>query len=315
MLGSPATPLLFPKLTSECSVCNRLCVSDYTARGVPKVTLKSYFSGHFNCELQSYERTTSMTLKSKNKRLDEILVERGLVETRNKAKALILAGEVLVNETPVSKAGTMIAADALIRIRQAQKFVSRGGLKLEGALSQFGIDVSDRVCLDVGASTGGFTDCLLQHGAKKVYAVDVGYGQMHWKLQTDARVVRHDRVNFRNLDIGIFLEPVEVIVVDASFISLRLLLDKIAEIFRSQFASSGDQLVVALFKPQFEVGPDHVGKGGIVKDEAVREQILLQRMSDFESVGFLEVKSCQSSIKGTDGNVEYFIFATWPQRK
>lgn len=244
--------------------------------------------------------------KSEKIRLDELLVERTLCESRSQARALILAGSVLVGDVPVTKAGTLVSATAEIRVKDKPKYVSRGGVKLEAALRAFQINVTDMVCLDIGASTGGFTDCLLKHNAKKVYAVDVGYGQMNWALQSDARVVRFDRENFRNFDLKKFGDPIAVVVMDVSFISARLMAPKIKE----ALGDSGG-VVVILFKPQFEVGPENVGKGGIVRDIAVREKAL----SDFENYlateGFLEIKTIPSPITGTDGNVEYLIFSSF----
>ncbi len=236
-------------------------------------------------------------------RLDELLVQRGLCENRSQARALILAGSVLVGDVPVTKAGTLVNLKAVIRDKDKPKYVSRGGIKLEAALREFQVNVNDKICLDIGASTGGFTDCLLKHGAKKVYAVDVGYGQMNWSLQSDAKVVRFDRENFRNFDLNKLHDTIDVIVMDVSFISARLLIPKIKEV--------GAPANIILFKPQFEVGPAHVGKGGIVRDVAVREKALLDFENFLTAEGFLEIKTIPSPITGTDGNVEYLIFSSY----
>ncbi len=240
-------------------------------------------------------------MSSAKKRLDEVLVSRGLVETRAKARALIMAGEVLVSETPAQKAGFLVADDAVIRVRTASKFVSRGGEKLAAALSRFSVDVSDSVCLDIGASTGGFTDCLLQRGAKKIYAIDVGYGQMHWKLQSDVRVIRMDRVNFRLIEVKSFPELVDVAVMDASFVSAALLIPNLSALLKV------NGMAIILVKPQFEVGKGAVGKGGIVRDEAKRLATVFSIRRTLE-VNQLEVLGeMESPLRGGDGNVEYLL--------
>src|SRR6266571_4950430 len=193
-------------------------------------------------------------------RLDTLLAERGLAESREKAQALVLAGEVLVNGVKAQKPGQSVAPDAILEVLSRPAYVGRGGLKLKAALDQFGIAVTGRVCLDVGASTGGFTDCLLQHGALRVHAVDVGAGQIDWKLRSDPRVVLHERLNARYLrreDIG---EPIDLAVCDVSFISVTLILPAVAPLLQP----AGEMVI--LVKPQFEVGREQVGRGGIVRE-------------------------------------------------
>ncbi len=237
-------------------------------------------------------------------RIDRLLVERGLVESRERAQSLIIAGQVLVNEQKQDKAGAMVPEDAEIRILGGQlPYVSRGGLKLESALKEFKVSVSGKTALDVGASTGGFTDCLLQHGCEKVYAVDVGYGQMAWKLRQDPRVVVIERTNIRSMDPSLIPEPVDIVVIDASFISLEKIIPSILK-----FLAAGSE-IIALIKPQFEVGREQVGKGGIVRDELARAAAVEKVVVFFRETG-LEVKGViPSPITGQDGNVEYLIHA------
>lgn len=246
-----------------------------------------------------------MTPKKINKlRLDRLLVDRGLVESRERGHALILAGQVLVNGQKVDKAGALVPEDAEIRILGEQMpYVSRGGLKLEAALKEFNVSVEGKTALDVGASTGGFTDCLLQQGAKKVYAVDVGYGQMAWKLRQDPRVALIERTNIREMDAKLIPEPVDISVIDVSFISLEKVIPSILQFLKP------DAGIIALIKPQFEVGKGQVGKGGIVRDEEARRAAVERVESFFRDLGF-EVKGViQSPITGQDGNVEYLIYA------
>lgn len=241
-------------------------------------------------------------------RLDELLVALGLVETRSKAKALIMTGNVLVNDLPVDKAGALVATEANIRLRDQQKYVGRGGIKLEAALRDFKIDVANKVCLDVGASTGGFTDCLLQHGAKKVWAVDVGQNQLHWKLKTDSRVLGLEGINFRHMDLAILEDPIDVVVMDVSFISIKLLIPKIVSLLK---LSSKKKQVVFLIKPQFEVGKELVGKGGIVRDEKARDTVVSDVVTFCKESGFENLKTMPSPITGADGNVEFLLAANF----
>jgi len=243
-------------------------------------------------------------IKAKKIRLDRLLVERGLVESRERGQALILAGQVLANDQKVDKAGTLVPEDAEIRIiGERMPYVSRGGLKLEGALKHFNVSAEGRTALDVGASTGGFTDCLLQHGAKKVYAVDVGYGQIAWRLRQDPRVVVIERTNIREIEPSLIPEKIGLVVIDASFISLEKVVPPVMQ-FLSPNAG-----IIALIKPQFEVGKKQVGKGGIVRDEVARNAAV-RKIEEFVKGLGLEVRGVvQSPITGQDGNVEFLIYA------
>lgn len=233
------------------------------------------------------------------KRLDVLLVERELAETRQRAQALILAGDVRVNQQVVTKAGTLVAEDAEITVRAPLPYVSRGGLKLASALDAFAVNPRDKICADVGASTGGFTDCLLQRGAARVYAIDVGYGQLAWKLRTDPRVVVMDRVNVRYLDA--LPEPLDLVVIDVSFISLTYVLPVAHKLLHAQ----GE--CVALIKPQFEAGREQVGKGGIVRDARVHRAVL-EKIAEYAATNAWCVRGlCRSPIVGADGNIEFFI--------
>lgn len=237
-------------------------------------------------------------------RLDRLLVERGIVETRERGKALILAGQVMVNGRKVDKAGVLVPEDGDIRILGTQmRYVSRGGLKLEAALKEFKIDVSGKTAMDIGASTGGFTDCLLQYGAKRVYAVDVGYGQMDWRLRTDARVVLIERTNIRDMDPSLVPEPIDIATIDVSFISLEKVIQHVMK-----FLATGGE-IVALIKPQFEVGRGQVGKGGIVRDEAARMAAVEKIESFIQNSGFDVKGVIESPISGREGNVEFLIYA------
>lgn len=234
------------------------------------------------------------------KRLDALLVERELTETRARAQALILAGDVQVNGQVVGKAGTPVPEDAEILIRAPLKYVSRGGFKLEGALDAFCIDPGGQVCADVGASTGGFTDCLLQRGAARVYAIDVGYGQLAWKLRNDPRVVVMDRVNIRYLEA--LPEPVDLAAIDASFISLTLVLPTVKKLLHSRGQA------VALVKPQFEAGRAQVGKGGIVRDPQVHRAVIEKIARHAMNQGWRVRGVARSPLTGAEGNVEFFIY-------
>jgi 23S rRNA (cytidine1920-2'-O)/16S rRNA (cytidine1409-2'-O)-methyltransferase len=233
-------------------------------------------------------------------RLDHLLVERGLAETRSQAQALVLAGQVQVNGQPAPKPGTRIPSDAQVSVLQASPYVSRGGLKLEAALDAFRVSVAGAVCADVGASTGGFTDCLLQRGAARVYAIDVGYGQLAWKLRQDARVVVMERTNARYLES--LPEPVDIVTLDASFISLRLLLPVVA----AWLAPGGD--VIPLAKPQFEAERERVGKGGVVRDPQVHRRVLKQVAGYAAASGLAVLGLIRSPITGPAGNVEFLMY-------
>lgn len=234
---------------------------------------------------------------AERRRLDEETVARGLAPTRSKAQALILAGDVLVNGHPVARAGQMVTARDSIDLAARPRFVSRGGDKLDHALSRFGIDVTGCVAADLGASTGGFTDCLLQRGAAKVYAVDVGYGQIDERLRRDSRVVVMERTNARYLES--LPEPVVVVVIDVSFISLRLILPVAAKLL----AAGGS--CVPLIKPQFEAGRDEVGKGGVVRDPAVHRVVIEGVIDQARESGLSLVGITASPLVGPAGNVEF----------
>lgn len=235
-------------------------------------------------------------------RLDQLLVQRGLCETRAKAQARILAGDVLVEDRPVTKAGTAVDEAAAIRLRgEALPFVSRGGLKLAGALDRWGIDPAGRICFDAGASTGGFTDCLLQRGATKVYAVDVGTNQLHWKLRSDPRVVSMEQVNLRTWNPAAIPERCSLLVADLSFISLRL---AIPPVLPSLEPGAEAMLLV---KPQFEAGREDVGAGGIVRDPAVHRRVLVETWAFFEGTELHPLDLAESPIKGGEGNTEFLL--------
>ncbi len=236
------------------------------------------------------------------RRLDNLLLERGIVQSRERAKALILAGDIKVNGKPVNKSGTLIDENAEIEITKDIPYVSRGGLKLEKAIKEFNINVKDKAAIDVGASTGGFTDCLIQYGAKKVYAVDVGYGQLAWKLRNDPRVVVIERKNIRYIkpsDIG---EPVDIATIDVSFISLKLVLPVVKNLLKE----NGE--IIALIKPQFEIGKGEVGKGGIVREKEKHEKVISEIKSFAIDLGFKVSNVTESPIAGQKGNVEFLIY-------
>jgi 23S rRNA (cytidine1920-2'-O)/16S rRNA (cytidine1409-2'-O)-methyltransferase len=236
-------------------------------------------------------------------------LERGLVTSREEGRRRILAGEVLVSDRPVTKAGDLIDADAVIRFKgRSLAYVSRGGSKLEGALRHFGVEVKDKVALDVGASTGGFTDCLLAFGARRVHAVDVGYGQLHWKLRTDPRVVVRERVNVRYLKCSDLADAPDLATVDVSFISLRLVLPVVYRLI----ACGG--VVVALIKPQFEVGKGKVGKGGVVRSEEERQRIVDEISAVATELGFSVQGVTVSLLPGPKGNREFFIYLVKPSQ-
>ena len=236
-------------------------------------------------------------------RLDALLVERGLAGSRERAKRMIMAGEVLVDEQKIEKAGTMVKAEAKIRLLgQDLPYVSRGGLKLEKAIQVFGVQLQGKTAADIGASTGGFTDCMLQNGAAKVYAIDVGYGQLAWKLRTDARVVNMERTNIRYVtpeDIG---KPLDFASIDVAFISL----DKVLPVAWQLLSEMGE--VLALIKPQFEAGREHVGKKGVVRDPAIHEAVIHKVVLLARTLGFITLALTFSPVKGPEGNIEYLIW-------
>ncbi len=241
--------------------------------------------------------------KVAKERLDKLLVQKGLCESRQKAQALIMAGQVYVNGQRVDKAGTKVPVEAEIQIKgEACPFVSRGGLKLKKALEVFPLRVEGLVCADIGASTGGFTDCLLQHGAAKVFAIDVGHGQLHWRLRNDPRVVVMEGVNARYLRPEDLPEPVDLATIDVSFISLTKVLPAVKELVKP-----GGH-IVALIKPQFEVGPRQVGKGGVVRDPRLHEQVVEEIKQFAQGLGLTVLGTTESPILGPAGNKEFLIF-------
>ena len=235
-------------------------------------------------------------------RLDVLLVKRGLAETREKAKTTLMAGLVLVNGQKVDKAGTMVKEDAELRILgNALPYVSRGGLKLEKAMEVFGISLDGKVAADIGASTGGFTDCALQRGASKVFAIDVGYGQLAWKLRSDPRVVNMERTNIRYVrpeDVG---ELIDFASIDVAFISLT----KVLEPVKALLGAGGE--VVALVKPQFEAGRENVGKKGVVRDPEAHKTVIREVAAYSREIGFFPAGLTFSPIKGPEGNIEYLL--------
>jgi 23S rRNA (cytidine1920-2'-O)/16S rRNA (cytidine1409-2'-O)-methyltransferase len=234
-------------------------------------------------------------------RLDVLLVARGLVRSREEAQRMILAGEVRVGDRPALKPSENVAPDASLTVGERPRFVSRGGEKLHGALHAFAIDATGRVALDVGASTGGFTDCLLQHGVRRVYAVDVGYGQLDWRIRQDPRVIVIERQNVRALSPSSIPEAVGLAVVDVSFISLRLVLPRIRDL------ASPAATVIALVKPQFEVGRGRVGKGGVVREAALHREAIEAVRQAALSLGFVERGFVESPLRGPRGNREFFL--------
>ena len=239
----------------------------------------------------------------KRERIDKLLVERGLAPSRTRAQALVMAGAVLVGEQRVEKPSETFPPDAPLRVRgsddPAARYVGRGALKLEKALGEFGVDVRGMTCLDVGASTGGFTDCLLQHGARRVVAVDVGHNQIDWRLRTDARVEVREGVNARHLRPGDFVERFDLVTMDVSFISAA----KVLPALKDLLAAGGR--VIVLIKPQFEVGRGEVGKGGVVSDPAKHARVVAEVNAAARELGFEVRGVVESPIRGADGNVEF----------
>ena len=237
------------------------------------------------------------------KRLDILVTERGLAESREKAKALIMAGDVYVDQQKADKPGDLYPEEAPIEVRgKGLKYVSRGGLKLEKAMAEFPISLSGLVCMDVGASTGGFTDCMLQNGAKKVYAIDVGYGQLAWSLRTDCRVVNLERTNARYLSQEQVPEPIDFFSVDVSFISLSLILPAVRPLL------SENARAVCLIKPQFEAGREKVGKKGVVRDPAVHQEVIEKVLGFALENGYSVLGLTFSPVKGPEGNIEYLAY-------
>lgn len=240
---------------------------------------------------------------SSKKRLDLLLLETEGIQSRQRARALIMAGKVWVDDRIIDKPGALVSEDAVIALKvDDHPYVSRGGLKLEKALQAFHIDPAGLTCLDVGASTGGFTDCLLQHGAAHVFAVDVGYGQMAWKLRTDPRVTIIERTNIRYLPAGALPCRADIAVIDVSFISLKIVVPAVLKFLKQ------DAIIIALIKPQFEVGRGKVGKGGVVRDPALHDEVITELTRFFDKTGLTHRSLVPSPILGPKGNREFVIF-------
>jgi 23S rRNA (cytidine1920-2'-O)/16S rRNA (cytidine1409-2'-O)-methyltransferase len=238
----------------------------------------------------------------KRERLDKLLVERGLVASREEGRGRILAGDVLVNDQPLTKAGTLVDAQAAIRIKsKVAPYASRGGSKLEAALQQFGIDVVGKIVIDVGASSGGFTDCLLAHGARQVFAVDVGYGQLDWRLRNDPRVIVFEKTNIRHLELKALPCPADLATIDVSFISLKLVIPQVKTLLLPE------NQIIALIKPQFEVGKGKVGKGGVVRSREEHERVIEEIKNAATKLGYEIRGVIESPLLGPAGNKEFFI--------
>lgn len=235
-------------------------------------------------------------------RLDLLLVQRGLVGSREEGRRKILAGEVLVNDQRVTKAGSLVDAGATIRIKAAARYASRGGLKLEKALSEFAINVAGKTVLDVGASTGGFTDCLLAHGAARVFAVDVGYGQLDWKLRSDPRVVLFEKTNIRYLTPAALPARADLATIDVSFISLKVVLPAVKALLTAHHQ------VIALIKPQFEVGKGKVGKGGVVRSTGEHKRVIEEITASGAALGYEVGGITESPLLGPKGNKEFLLY-------
>jgi 23S rRNA (cytidine1920-2'-O)/16S rRNA (cytidine1409-2'-O)-methyltransferase len=242
---------------------------------------------------------------SAKQRLDLLVVEKGLAASRQRARALIMAGKILVDTQRMEKPGAPVSIDSRITLKgEDLAYVSRGGLKLQGALKSLNLEVRDLICLDVGASTGGFTDCLLQHGARKVYAVDVGYGQLAWKLRQDERVVAIERTNIRHMRPELMAEPADLVTIDASFISLKIVVPAVLKFI------TPSARILALIKPQFEVGKGNVGKGGVVRNSEVHRRIIADLKKFFEQQSLVCGPVVPSPVLGPKGNQEFIVLLT-----
>jgi 23S rRNA (cytidine1920-2'-O)/16S rRNA (cytidine1409-2'-O)-methyltransferase len=242
-------------------------------------------------------------MKPSRQRLDVLLVERGLAQSRHRALALILAGEVWVDGERITKAASLVSVNCAIKITGRDiPYVSRGGIKLEAALHAFKLDVTGLTCLDVGASTGGFTDCLLKHGARHVTAVDVGYGQLHWKLRSDQRVKVIERTNIRHLDAGALPCPVDLACIDVSFISLKIVVPPVLKFMKRPGH------IICLVKPQFEVGKGLVGKGGVVRDPALHKAVIEDLSKAFQGLDLRVLRVIPSPLLGPKGNQEFLMY-------
>lgn len=236
-------------------------------------------------------------------RLDKIMVDTGLVKSRERARALIMEGKVFINGMPATKAGMMVDADAAIELKGEDiPYVSRGGLKLKAAIDFFNVEFKDKTTMDVGSSTGGFTDCMLQMGAKKVYCIDVGYGQIAWSLRNDPRIILLERTNIRHLERKRIPDIIDIATIDVSFISLTKVIPKVLEFLKE----NGE--ILALVKPQFEVGKGEVGKGGIVREEEKRLAAVASVRAEIEAAGLHTIGVFESPVRGQKGNIEYFLY-------
>jgi len=241
-------------------------------------------------------------MTEKKQRLDRLVAELGLAQSRQRSRALIMAGRILVNSQPVEKPGTLVLkSDEIILRGDEPVYVSRGGIKLETGLDAFKLKVTGLLCLDVGASTGGFTDCLLQHGARRVFAVDVGYGQLAWKIRQDPRVSVIERMNIRYMPKDAIAEPVDLATIDVSFISLRIVVPAVLKFMKNEAA------VIALIKPQFEVGKNNVGKGGVVRNPDLHNRVIADLTDFFSKIGLACRSLVCSPILGPKGNKEFLI--------
>jgi len=260
------------------------------------------------CSTQTPETLLSVPDLSTNKqRLDLLLVEKGVAPSRQRARAMIMAGKIMINSLTVDKAGFLVSKNDRIELKGKDiAYVSRGGLKLEAALHSLELNLEGSICLDVGASTGGFTDCLLQNGVARVYAVDVGYGQLAWKLRQHPRVVVIERTNIRHMPVEAIPEPVDLVTIDVSFISLKIVVPAVIA-----FLNKGAR-ILALIKPQFEVGKDQVGKGGVVKDSRLHSRVIENLSAFFTAEGIACERVITSPILGPKGNREFFIFLRSP---
>lgn len=244
-------------------------------------------------------------------RIDKLLVDKQLAPSRERAQAMVMAGVIYVGTQRISKPSELFSKNSVITVKgEDHPYVSRGGVKLAGALDAFSVQVKDRICLDIGISTGGFTDCLLQRGAAHVFGVDVGYGQTAWKIRSDKRVQLIEKMNIRYLDKDLITQPVSLVVIDVSFISLRLVLPQLCRLFCSSEYSIE---VIALIKPQFEAGKDQVPKGGVITDTVLHQKIVDALVLQVQSMGAVEVATVPSNLKGGDGNQEFLMHACFSQ--
>ena len=247
-----------------------------------------------------------ITEKLSNKRLDQIITELEIVNSRNKAISLIMSGKVFVNEKKIEKPGKIIKINSVIRYKKDEKsWVSRGGIKLQSALEKFNIDVSNKICLDIGCSTGGFTEVLLSRDAEHIFSVDVGYGQFDWKLRNSKKITLFERMNIKNITESHIPVPIDIVVCDVSFISIRNFFLHIKNFLNTKF------IIVSLIKPQFEARREDVGRGGIIKDPKIHDRVCNEIKEWFlKNFHDVKIKICESIIKGQKGNKEYFIFVS-----